>query len=367
MNMKNIFGSTLLLLLCAALVLVGTVGCSAPLEDDENPPAQMQNATIAGAPYRLFLPADWNLTVDAGVSGGYYSMNDAAKISAELYDNADGLSETEFWSTVMQPQLKDTFGGELEVEKDDPIKTTLGTVFNDVNYAVEAQAVRYSGILGHIVYKGMAVIAPFGGQMLVLTYLAQEDVYETYLDGMEAAVLNFRWLGRPYEPSEPTHTVDPDAEAPAGMKLASNDDVAYRFYVPESWVLNTALPTSSAYVSESDRSNVMVTVYMPEEDTLTAEQYWEMCLAELQGEDEKESVIRNLEVLSDTEGELDGRPSHTYVYRGDVNGKTYRFSQTIAAYRGMVYTLTYTAQDTVFESHLDAVTQMIEAFDFRGN
>jgi len=268
---------------------------------------------------------------------------------------------------VLVYHLTDVFGGEIDTTEDDPIDTVLGTVVGEVDYSVAAKAFRYRGVIGHIMTVGMAVVAPFDGQMLVLTYHAREDVYDTYLPGMEAAVSNFRWLGRPYEPEDPVHTVDPDAPAPQGMQLASNDDVAYRFYVPESWVLDTKLPTSSAYCSEADRSNVTVTVYMPEVDKMTAEEYWALCLADLNGEDPDEAVIRNMEVLSDTEGTLGGRPSHTYVYRGEVAGKAYRFSQTIAAYRGMVYTLTYTAAEDVFDSHLDELGQMIAAFEFRGN
>ena len=92
-----------------------------------------------------------------------------------------------------------------------------------------------------------------------------------------------------------------------------------------------------------------------------------MTLSELKGEDGTQSIIRNMQVISEQEGELDGCAARTYVYRGDVAGKTYRFSQTIAAYRGMVYVLTYTAADDVFDIHLDAVDEMIAAFDFRGN
>ncbi len=359
--------SIAVLVLAALMCVGGLIGCSTPPDESETPPEQMRCASVAGAPYRLYLPSDWNLLTDAGISGGYYSMSDAATVTAQLYENAEGRTAEEFIWEVLVYHLTDVFGGEIDTTEDDPIDTTLGSVVGEVDHSVAAKAFRYRGIYGHLVYVGMAVVAPFDEQMLVLTYHAQEDVYNTYLAGMEAAVQHFRWLGTPYVPEEPVHTVDPDAPAPDGMQLASNDDVAYRFYVPDSWVLDTHLPTSAAYCSESDRSNVTVTVYMPEVDSMTAEEYWEMCLTDLQGEDPAESIIRELVVLSDTEIELDGRPAHTYVYRGVVADKTYRFSQTIAAYRGMVYTLTYTAADDVFDSHLDEVEAMIAAFDFRGN
>lgn len=367
MNVKLVFRRVAMCVLCLALLMTSLISCSAPLDEDETPPEQMRCASVAGAPYRLYLPSDWNLTTDAGVSGGYYSMSDAATITAQLYDNPDALTAEKFIADVLVPHLTDVFGGVLAVTEGDPIDTTLGSVVKEVNYAVAAKAIRYSGIIGHITTMGMAVVAPFDGQMLVLTYHAREDVYDTYLPGMEAAVTHFRWLGKPYVPEDPVHTVDPDAPAPDGMQLASNDDVAYRFYVPENWILDTKLPTSAAYCSESDRSNVSVTVYMPEVDKMTAEEYWALCLADLNGENPEDAVIRNMEVLSDTEGTLGGRPAHTYVYRGQVAGKTYRFSQTIAAYRGMVYTLTYTAAEDVFDSHLDELGKMIAAFEFRGN
>lgn len=299
-------------------------------------------------------------------------MDDSATITAATYEKEMSTVTTAiFWNTVMQPQLDDFFGGDLVVEKDDPVPTTLGQLINEdtdqeIDYRTPALAVRYSGILGHLEYRGMAVLAEFDDEILVLTYHARADVYDTYLSAMEAAVTNFRWLATPYVPAEPVYTVDENADAPEGMKLASNDDVAYRFYIPNTWECDTKLPTSAAY-DPSDRSNVTVTVYMPEEDSLTAEEYWNMCLADLQGEHEEEAIIRQMEVISDTVGELDGRPAHTYVYRGCVAGKTYRFSQTIAAYRGMVYTLTYTALDENFDLHTDDVAQMIAQFDFRGN
>ena len=351
-------------LLAATLLLCALCSCGDPVDDDEQPPEQMQCASTEGSLYRLYLPVDWNLMTNAGISGGYYSMFDSATIIVHTYPNADNRTPATFWTEIMLPELADVYGGVIAVDEGDPVDALLGKE----EYAVAATAVRYQGTREHTDYRAMAYLAPMGEQMLVLTYLSPIDYYETYLPAMEAAVTNFRMTDKPYKPAEPVHTVDPDAvEAPAGMKLASNDDVAYRLFVPESWVLDTALPTSSAYVSESDRSNVNVTVYMPEQDLLTAEQYWEMCLADLQGDDPLESVIRNMEVLSTTKGELGGRPANTYVYRGEVAGKTYRFSQTIAAYRGMVYTLTYTAADDTFETHLDALAQMIEAFEFRGN
>ena len=172
---------------------------------------------------------------------------------------------------------------------------------------------------------------------------------------------NFKFDSTPYVSDEPTNTVDTTAQAPEGMMLASNDDVAYRFYVPDTWVIDTALPTSSAYVSESDRSNVNVTVYMPEATQMTAEEYWTAC------EQQLSAVLGDYTLVSTTPGTLDTRPSNIYIYTATVGGTAYRFAQTVASYRGMVYTVTYTALDESFDSHMDEYQDILAAFDFRGN
>ena len=57
MNVKTIFKRALLCVLCLAVLLASLISCSAPLDDDETPPEQMRCASIAGAPYRLYLPS----------------------------------------------------------------------------------------------------------------------------------------------------------------------------------------------------------------------------------------------------------------------------------------------------------------------
>jgi hypothetical protein len=197
--------------------------------------------------------------------------------------------------------------------------------------------------------------------MYVLTFCTQTELFEGYADVYDMVKTNFRFDSEPFVSDKPVNTVDPDADAPDGMKLASNDDVAYRFYVPSTWTLDVSLPTSSAYVSESDRSNVNVTVYMPEATQMTAEEYWSQC------EQQLSSVLDDYTLLSTTPATLDTRPANTYVYTATIGGNLYRFAQTVASYRGMVYTLTYTAAEDVFDSHLDELGKMIAAFEFRGN
>lgn len=340
-------------LLCLVLcLLTAAVLLSACGGKDDEVPENMQYATIEGSYYRLFLPIDWTLLTDTGVSGGYASAQNVAIIYAKVYDNPDALSAKEYWTGTHQAAVAAAFSDSSFAQE--PTATVLDEL--------DASLYTFEGTRELITYCGIELLCPKGDKMYVLSFCARKDVYEGYLSIFNEARNNFIFSDTPFEPSEPIHTVDPDAEAPAGMQLASNDDVAYRFYVPKSWILDKNLPTSSAYVSESDRSNVNVTVYMPEEDHIeSVDDYFATCLEQLK---------KGMEIVGEvtgTEVTLDGRPGKTYEYTGVVSGKTYRFAQTVTSYRGMIYTITYTATEENYDTHRATYLDILAAFDFRGN
>lgn len=340
-------------LLCLVLCLLTAASLlSACGGKDDEVPENMQYATIEGSYYRLFLPIDWTLLTDTGVSGGYASAQNKAVIYVKAYDNAEGLSADEYWTTVLQEEIASAFTSSTFIPESTP--TTLDKH--------DAYLYTYEGTRDLVTYTGMELLCPKDDKMYVMTFCARKDLFEGYLTVYSEVNTNFIFSDTPFEPSEPIHTVDPDAEAPAGMQLASNDDVAYRFYVPKSWILDKSLPTSSAYVSESDRSNVNVTVYMPEEDHIeSVDDYWATCLEELKKGMDIEGEVK------DTEVTIDGRPGKTYEYTAKISGKTYRFAQTITSYRGMIYTITYTATEESYDTHRATYLDMLAAFDFRGN
>ena len=345
---RNFIRSALLILLVALLMSV--VGCGKG--DDRDIPENMQYATPEGALYRLFIPVDWNLMDAMGSSGGYASAHNYAAVFVHDYENPDGLSAKEYAEQVYLGEIRAVYpSAELGVVA--LSDTVLG--------GKAAVMMEYAGTRDLVTYRTRELICVYGDRVYVLTFAAQMDLFEGYLSVYDSVTANFKFTDVPFVPDEPVNTVKPDAEAPAGMMLASNDDVAYRFYVPDTWVLDRALPTSSAYASDTDRSNVNVTVYMPEVDQMTAEEYWALCEAEYVG------VMQDYTLLSTTTGSLDGRPSNTYIYTAGVGGTAYRFAQTVATYRGMVYTVTYTALDEAFDRHAEAYEQILAAFDFRGN
>lgn len=349
--MKQRLLRMLTLLLAVCLLGACLIGCKS-LEDADLP-ENMKHATVEGAYYRLYLPNDWNLLTETGVSGGYASMQNKAVIYVKEYDNPDALTAADFWSAILVPALLQTFDDGQDVSSLTPMETKLNEH--------DALAIAYEGTREMVTYQGQEVICPKDDKIYVLTYCARKDLYEGYLGVFDTVKTNFAFKDTPFEPKDPINTVDPDAEAPEGMQLASNDDVAYRFYVPKNWVLDKSLPTSSAYVSESDRSNVNVTSFLPEETYATAEQYWESCLSQLK------TVMTLTSEVTVTETTLDGRPANIYVYSATVDGTSFRFAQAIATYRNMIYTVTYTATPDTFDTHYPAYLDILSAFNFRGN
>jgi hypothetical protein len=75
----------------------------------------------------------------------------------------------------------------------------------------------------------------------------------------------------------------------------------------------------------------------------------------IQGEVESEEIT------------IDGRKGKVYRYTADIQGRAYRFAQAIASYRGMIYTVTYTATPDAFDTHYETYLDILSAFDFRGN
>ena len=119
--MKMVLRRVLAGALCPVLLLTALLGCTSPQSEEETPPEQMRCASIAGAPYRLYLPSDWNLMTDAGMSGGYYSMSDEATVTAVLYEQSSAQTVDQFIQDELLVRLTDTFGGVLAVTEGDPI------------------------------------------------------------------------------------------------------------------------------------------------------------------------------------------------------------------------------------------------------
>ena len=151
-----------------------------------------------------------------------------------------------------------------------------------------------------------------------------------------------------------------DPTVPDGMKLASDPELAtYTFFVPESWSVDTHDASTRAYCSGTDRSFIMVMTGEMQYTDPTVDSWWESGLAELK------ALYQNFDIFVEgEETKLDGADAKKYVYSGDFDETSFKYSQVAAIKSGVIYIITYGATADKWESHLDEVNSMIENFRF---
>ena len=155
-----------------------------------------------------------------------------------------------------------------------------------------------------------------------------------------------------------------DSWHPAGMKLASSEDADYKMWVPESWTVDMSTGITSAYAGSGDYSNVSVTAQnlSGEQNYLTPSEYWEIYKTDL------EATFPDIAYDEDTEGGisllLDENAAMKYSYTATVTGTEFHFISVVCIRSGTVYLITYTAQPTIYENHLEEVQNILDNFSF---
>ena len=350
-----------LLCLCA---LLSCVSCA---NKDSDTPDGMKNATAAGADFRFYIPAYWNVSTEYGVSGGYYTQAQqcrasvvkytltAEQIAAKTEATANGKSAIAwFWESECLPSLTAyAQGKQIEHLTNEDTDILLGEL-NAKKYHCKSI---YSGTSATV--HTVQAVGQSGNDFYVLTCTMEDSLYVKYAADIDRMIQYFK-LAEPYVPDDFVKETAKDETAPAGMKLVSNDEVAYRFYAPQAWTVNRNEAIFAAYL-ESDRSSVSVIPYQPASGQMSVAQYFAFCEEQMINVGGKESYT----LLSSTEGTLGGRKAFIYEYTYAVGGEVFRYRQVVAAYAGMIYSLTYTSRPETFEEHLDDVDMMIANFTFR--
>ncbi|MBQ8309389.1 MAG: hypothetical protein IJX80_00065 [Clostridia bacterium] len=363
---KRIFGRCIAFLLCA-VILVVCVSCAST--GDETLPSGMQLATVAGADFRLYVPTHWSVNVAYGVSGGFYSLSEQSTVSMMKYaiteemrselpapTEEDAMVEARagwFYENELLPSVEAMTTDGVTTQGIDCIEVLLDGV-NARQYHIKA---RIESAEMHFLY----VVGERNDAFYVLSYAVTDNLYLMLVEDYVNILEQFRFA-EPYAPEADLKDVNADAEAPEGMKLASNDDVSYRLYVPTDWKIDRTQEIFAAYV-EADRSNVSVIPYMPSGDeAMNVMEYFE---------ENKSMMLKtpgaDFEMLNG-EGvkvSIGGSPAMRYEYLYSIGGVQYRYLQIIAAYSGMFYNITYTALPQNYEMHIGDVDAILSAFAFR--
>ncbi len=153
------------------------------------------------------------------------------------------------------------------------------------------------------------------------------------------------------------------SEVPSGMKEASGDKVDYSFYIPENWTADVENGATTAYYSETDRSNVSVMAFSANYTDDTLADWWSSF------ESDFKNVYSDFEVVSAENVVLDGIAALKTVFKGTLEDYEYQFMQVAAVKdvtlsKPQIYVFTYTSVPEAYESHLEDVQSMLDAFDF---
>ena len=361
MKSKRFFvGRALCALLAICLVAGGLVACSG---QGSEIPDGYQYATCNGEYFRLFLPTQWTVNTESGVSGGYTAVfgNTAVSMTEVPFsiENGDATLEDFYKAHLSEiEQLKD-----YTADPKNFVDSTMSA--SDGGGRAAAKDITFTASVAGTVYRYRQVLCKVEGRFYIFTCTMDNAYFSELSESQKLDILgiveeirgNIVFHNRPFDDGENGKKI-PAVDAPDGMKLVSNNDVAYRFFAPDSWIAVEGSAASQVYASETDRSNVSVIGYVSE-DGVSVEDYWKELLPHYQ------SALTGFKEISATEAKMGGRTATVYEFTYSLGGVTYDARQTICVYSYMIVSMTYTALPEYYEAHLAEVEAMQAALTFR--
>lgn len=150
-----------------------------------------------------------------------------------------------------------------------------------------------------------------------------------------------------------------DPDAPAGMKLASGENVDYYMYVPEAWRVDKSDLYTSANYSSGDPTSISATAYAISSDIPTLDDWWKSF------EKEMKTVYSDVSKVEKSNAKLDGVKGKEFSFTAKLGEQKYNFIITAVIKDYYVYYITYTSVPEYNENHLEERTQVVEAFEFK--
>lgn len=387
MKIKRII--SLLILSCMLIGAFALVSCS----EGDGAPDGYQLIVNNGDKFRLYVPTQaWSPNTYGGTTGAIYeSPSGPVTIAVYVADDAGDMTMSEYWAHTeesLKSELDEyAFAGKQEKSP------KLGGKDTETYFYTASVKIYGSGEAVSVKYKFMTILCRNGGEMYVMAFAAPEEKYfgdflkDLEGEGNDGGIIGNFTFAEAYEGKNAGEA--PDVKAPEGMKVVSYDEHYYYFFVPENWKINSNTTVSSAYFSDSDRSNVTMQMCMVSESEIdkTVDQYFRECEEKYKeiftlytpilveyGDEKSEEGSDETTETTETVGEnkmeshvkMGGRNAKRFVYEFEYGGVKYRQMQVICAKGGVFYVLTYTSsQDETFDSHLPDVEKMIEAFKIR--
>ena len=158
-------------------------------------------------------------------------------------------------------------------------------------------------------------------------------------------------------------------DVPRGMQLVESEFVDYKLFVPATWTVDKTSGFLSAYIPD-DKSNVSVMTMTGTRAYDSFDQYMEEYIAELKNTYVGFEYIENESLVPTSEKPqtgitIGGKSASRLVYRIKIGETSYKYMQIITVSGYYIYTLTYTALEEKYDSHLDDVSKIISEFKFK--
>ena len=385
----------LLALLCGTLI-----ACS-----DQRVPTGMQDVTVAGQDFMLFVPLTWTSNARSGVSGAYYTTSDHSEKGEELAKHAkywtitaqkiadDAADMDAYWAKLAAYYAKTyeeftvvPYKAATEDKPEQTYRQTSLKVDDAAGSKCAAQVYEFTAKVKEFApnqeqteqgtmtflrkYCQVICRAQDGSGYYVITYSARQEDYATFIESFIHELPENTVVGEFLILTEKTAQTDlklfDDPNTQDDMIPASTNEMPYRFYVPETWRVGSTTEYPSAF-APSGSANVTVTIYTPSNVELSVDQYWQgYCLPEYEAMFDAFTVSE--QVTEGTIGvEKDTKNAKTYTFEGSIGGKTYSYQQTVIVHSSLIYCITYTAltSDGSFAQYASDYQAMLDSFTFR--
>ena len=344
------------------LVLVTVVAMFASCKQDDTPEGY-QLIACEGDKFRLYVPTQgWMPNTTGGVTSAFFSQSENTSVSVYKADDAGEMSIDEYFEYCNDRFAKELDGYTLAGTE----KCILsGVAAKKIVFTANNFFSKADGTFEKTTYKYTQVIARYDGDMYILVYSAPLEYYDSHIEEIDgnsegAGVIPYFKFAEPYSSGEDKMYSD-KVEVPEGMKLASTDERAYRFFVPTTWQINKRADMSAAYYSEGDRSNVSVQLYIcgTGDEVQSIDIYFTRC------EKSYIELFASYTLISSEDIKMSGIDAKKYVMDITSGGIEYRMMQAIVKKGDAIYCMTYTATAENYYLHTSDVEKMIEVFEIR--
>ncbi len=326
-------------LLIAFIIILSFSACG---QKDEIPDG-MVLASLADEPFKLFVPEKMTLNTSSGISSAFSYSPEKTIVCARYYTpDVQGMTLNDYVSYCV-----DSYALSIEA-------FTFVSLSPTVLSGKDALKLVYTAKIDGNDYTCTQFTATHNGDMISLFCYVPTSVSANFEENLLKIAKEFIICDKP----EPINDEYVDKKTPEGMKIASNDKLEYRLYVPKSWICDSQSERSEAYYPESGKTNVTVTSFSPETQITLAE-YILSC------EDLYAKSLSGYELIDKTETTVDAKEAFAVNFKTAYDGYAIKTRQYFVTYSGLFYTITYTATEENFELHLADLEKIVTEFDFR--